>query len=136
MKLWIVLFLLVCAPAYADYCQCEVFATSPLSVSNDVDPYPVGEIRGSYFGKFDAESQRTCRQECQTEAMREYDAAYLREKLTPWVRELVSNGVAGYNCTGSTDFKIPVRVRARIGKFSLGLAHESMVFLSYNRSCF
>jgi hypothetical protein len=136
MKISGFILLLWSSQVLADYCQCEVFAVAPLSVSKKVGSYSVGEFKTSYFGKYDAEAQKSCRSECQKESMREYDANFLREKLTPWMTQLIAGGAAGYNCTGLTDYKIPVRVSAKIGDYSLGLVHQSMVFLHYNRSCF
>ncbi len=136
MKWLLLLTLMAAVPAWATTCNCEVFAVAPLTASRQVDPFPLGQYKTNYYGDYKVESQASCRKDCRVTAMNDYDANYLREQLVPLTDLLVANSVAGYNCTGLTDFKIPVRVRARMGKVSLGLAYETMVFIHRKRSCF
>ena len=134
---WIVLLTLFAAvPAWATTCNCEVFAVAPLTASRQVDTFPLGQYKTKYYGDYKVESQASCRKDCRATAMKDFDANVLREQLVPWTDRLVANRLAAYNCAGPADFKIPVRVRARMGKISLGLAHEAMVFIHRERSCF
>ncbi len=135
MKWFFLLTLFAVAPAGATTCNCEIFAVSPLTASRSTDTLTVGKFTTNYYGDYKLESQDSCRKDCRLKAMSDYHATALREQLLPWTDRLVANGLAGYNCTGPTDFKIPVRVRARMGKVSLGLAHETMVFVHRERSC-
>jgi len=108
----------------------------PLTGSQSIGPLAVGDFKTSYYGNLALDSQNACRKECRLGAMEDYSPSVLREQLLPWTDQLVANKLAGYNCTGPTDFKIPVRVRANIGTVSLGWAHETMVFIHRQRSCF
>lgn len=136
MKWLLFLTMFTVLPAWATTCNCEVFAVAPLTASQQVDPFPIGKYKTNYYGDYKAESLTACRKDCRLRAMEDYDANTLEERLAPWTDRLVANGLAGYNCTGPTDFKIPVRVRALMGKVSLGLTHETMVFIHRERSCF
>ncbi len=133
--LWMLAFALCLSDARADYCQCEVFASSPLSASHRLGPFSLVQFKTSYFGKWDASSVKSCRDECVTEAQRGYDANELRQRLTPIAQELIATGDVGINCTGPTDLKFPVKVRARMGEKVLGIAHETMVFLHLEQRC-
>jgi hypothetical protein len=136
MKWLLLLNLLAVVPAWATTCNCEVFAVAPLAATRRIEVFQLGEFKTNYYGDYLTESQDSCRKDCRVSAMSNYDASYLREKLAPWTDQLVSAGQLGRNCTGPTDIKIPVRVRARIGSVSLGLAHETMVFIHRDRACF
>ncbi len=136
MKWLLLSTLLTAVPAWATTCNCEVFAVTPLTASRQVDPFPLGKFKTNYYGDYKPESLNSCRKDCRLRAMEDYDGNALQEQLLPWTDSLVANRLAGYNCTGPTDFKIPVRVRALMGKVSLGLTHETMVFIHRERSCF
>ncbi|MBY0516754.1 MAG: hypothetical protein K2P81_07595 [Bacteriovoracaceae bacterium] len=136
MRYLSVLLLMFSLNSWANYCRCEVFAIAPLASSSNLGPFPLGEFKTSYYGSLDAESQTACRAECQQVAMKDYDAKFLRELLDPIAQSLILDKRVGYNCTGLTDFKFPIRVRARIGDTSLGLAHQSMLFLHHKKNCF
>lgn len=136
MKWLLCLFLFSVYQARATTCNCEVFAVAPFSAARKIEALPIGQFKTNYYGDYKIESQTSCRRDCRVSAMNDYDADTLREQLVPWSDQLVDTKRAGYNCTGPTDFKIPVRVRARMGKVSLGLAHETVVFIHRERSCF
>mgnify|MGYP003390277214 CR=1 FL=1 len=122
--------------AWASYCQCELYAVHPISASNKTEIHTIDRMQGKYYGIVNAATARECRQDCAALTQQEYTEEVLQEKLTPWVDELVNSGLAGYNCTGPTSFKVPVRVRATLQSRSLGIARQSMVFIHRNRSCF
>lgn len=136
MKWAMVAILTTSVSAWANYCQCQLYAVAPLSASNKTETHTIGELRGKYYGIVTARTARECRQDCAVLAQTKYDEETLQEKLTPWVDELVSSGLAGHNCTGPTSFKIPVRVRAVLENRSLGIARQEMIFIHRNRNCF
>ncbi len=135
MKFFILLILIGFQHAQANDCFCEVEAFQPLTVSAKAGVFPISKYKLSYYGAIDEKSQRDCRRECQTTAMKDYDAETLRNQLTPWIEQLQAGGMAGTSCSGPVDFKIPVRVKARIGDYSLGYAHRTMVFIHHEKSC-
>ncbi len=131
---WLLLGLWI-FPLYANDCRCEIFAITPVTGAKGENRISLSDYRASYYGDTTLESQKACRSECRKSAMNGHDADILRAKLAPWLEEKIENKEVGRNCTGPTDFKVPVRVRARIGNFSLGLAHQSIVFYHRERSC-
>lgn len=135
MKLFLLLILSTFQVALANDCFCEVEAFQPLTVSAKAGVFPISKYKLSYYGAIDEKSQRDCRRECQTTAMKDYDAETLRGQLLAWIEQLQSSGMAGNSCSGPVDFKVPVRVKARIGDYSLGYAHQTMVFVHHEKSC-
>lgn len=132
----IIVMLFLSTVVQAGYCECELYAVSPMTASQKVENHVVAQFRGKYYGDFDASSVKECRNDCAHITQTEYDDETLKEKLLPWVNELIEYGLAGYNCTGPTTFKVPVRVRASLGERRLGISRESMVFLHREKSCF
>ncbi len=135
MKVFIFLALITFQHAQANDCFCEVEALQPLTVSSQAGVFPISKYKLSYYGAIDEKSQRDCRRECQTTAMKDYDAEVLKNQIKPWIDQLQVSGLAGNSCSGPVDFKIPVRVKARIGDYSLGYAHHTMVFVHHEKSC-
>ena len=133
--LFLLLTLVFVTPALASDCRCEVFAVAPLTGDSGQARISLMDFKASYYGDTTLDSQRACRDECRKSAMSDYVPDVLRARLLPWLDQKVERREVGRNCTGPTDFKIPVRVRARIGDFSLGLAHQTMVFLHREKSC-
>lgn len=128
--------LLIASPVWAFYCNCEVYAVSPLTSSEKSETHTIAEVKGRFYGLSDITAVRECRQDCALNAQADFDEDTLKTKLTPWVDELVDYKLAGFNCTGPTSFKVPVRVRAKLGERTLGIAREQIIFIHRNRSCF
>ncbi len=135
MKLGLGLLLaLSTAPAWALECACEVYAFPPLTASHRIPPHLVGDVDAGV--QEDNQLDPTlCRTRCQELSRNEYDATMLKERIAPWVDQLAADGTVGRNCTGPTTFKVPVRVRARLGAATLGIAREDMVFLHRQIAC-
>lgn len=128
--------LLLSGLAQANYCQCEMYSVAPMTASQKTEKHIVAEFRGKYYGNFDYGAVKECRNDCAYIAQRDYDDERVKELLLPWVNELIEYGLAGYNCTGPTTFKVPVRVRASLGSRTLGISRESMIFLHREKNCF
>lgn len=134
MKTWILLLVLSAPAAMAVECRCDVFALPPLTASHNLPPHDLGGFSGVEQATKMGDPA-LCRQDCRLGAMKEYEQAFLKERLRPWVDQLVADGSAGRNCTGPTTFKIPVRVRASLDARSVGIAHQDMVFLHQSYDC-
>lgn len=107
-----------------------------MTSSQKIENHVVTQFRGKYYGEYAVGAVKECRSDCAYIAQRDYDEDRLKQLLLPWVSELVEYGQAGYNCTGPTTFKVPVRVRASLGNRRLGITRESMIFLHREKSCF
>lgn len=127
-------FFLMSNTAWATTCFCDVFAVHPLRASRETDDVNLGTLRASYYGDLKAESIKDCRKECRLLVMGD-ERAELEAKLITWTNQLARTELQGDNCTGLTDSKIPVRVRARIGDANLGLAHQTIFFL-HRKQCY
>lgn len=136
MRIFLMSLFLLSGLARANYCSCEIYAVSPMRDSRRIEDYTVANLRGKFYGNYDLNAVRDCRNDCAILAQEQYDETTLKDKLLPWADELVAYGLSGYNCTGPTTFKIPVRVRASLGERRLGIARQSVIFLHRERSCF
>ena len=133
---FVVLGFMISAVAEANYCMCQVVAVAPMEGSHKVENHIVAEFEGKFYGNYDYGAVRNCRSDCAIIGQRRYDEETLKDKLLPWVDELVAYGFNGYNCTGPTTFKVPVRIRASLGRRTLGIARQQMIFIHRERSCF
>ncbi len=57
------------------------------------------------------------------------------EDIELWSKKLIAEKLHGKHCTGPTDIKVPVRAKATLGDYSLGLAHQSIVFIHLDLAC-
>jgi len=134
MRLLLLILLGFSAPAWATTCFCDVTAVHPMRASREAQDYSLGTLRASYYGDLKASSQKECRKECRLLVMGE-ERAELEAKMITWTDSLARTELQGDNCTGLTDSKIPVRVRARIGDANLGIAHQTIFFL-HRKQCY
>ena len=49
---------------------------------------------------------------------------------------LIKEGQLGYNCTGLTTLKYPVRVKASMGKLNLGTVADQVYVVNHEEQCF
>lgn len=116
-----------------DYCYCNLYALRPLAGSRQTDPLKLTQVKLDYFEDYSADSQTQCVQSCQIKAAQEI--RLYKEDIEIWTKNLIVNDLHGKHCTGPTDVKVPVRAKASLGNYSIGLAHESMVFIHHPHAC-
>ena len=60
----------------------------------------------------------------------------LNALLVTLSKEFIDERVVGYNCTGLTTLKYPVRVKAKLGDMSLGNVEDLTQVVSHEEVCF
>lgn len=57
-------------------------------------------------------------------------------ELQGLAKTLINNQAIGYNCTGLTTLKFPVKVKASLGKTGLGNVEDFIQVVSFEETCF
>lgn len=60
----------------------------------------------------------------------------LNALLVTLSQELIQEKVLGFNCTGLTTLKYPVRVKAKLGDMSLGNVENLVQVVNHEEICF
>jgi hypothetical protein len=60
----------------------------------------------------------------------------LTSLLLAYAQNLIQINTLGYNCTGLTTVKFPVRVKAKLGHFSLGNVADVIHVINHEQICF
>lgn len=127
------LLLLSLSAVADDYCYCNLYAVRPLASARSVEDLKLTQVRLDYFENYSEDSRLQCVESCRMKAAQEI--RLFREDIELWSKKLVIEKSHGKHCTGPTDFKVPVRAKATLGDYSLGLAHQSFVFIHLDDAC-
>ena len=116
----LVLLILLPLRALAIPCDCAVKIYSPTTGSHQ-QPYTVFKnYAANEFSSYQVKNQWQCRKNCEEKFQDDLPSNRLSAVLILYTQKLIEEGTLGYNCTGLTTLKFPVRVRARLGKLALG----------------
>lgn len=116
-----------------DYCYCNLYAVKPLAAAREVEDLKLTQVRLDYFENYSEESRLQCVESCRMRAAQE--VRLFNEDIELWSKKLIVENLHGKHCTGPTDVKVPVRAKATLGDYSLGLAHQSIVFIHLEQAC-
>jgi hypothetical protein len=134
-----ILFLLFIFPMYsyaALNCDCAVKVYSPLTGSHQA-PYTVFKRYQAYeFSTYSVKNQWACRKSCEEKFQDDMPSNRLAALLLIYTQKLIEEGAVGYNCTGLTTLKYPVRVRAKLGKLGLGNVVDIVQVINHEQVCF
>lgn len=137
MKLSLVVFLLISSmSAFAIHCDCEVIVFSPMTGSITMSPNYLKSYELDDFSNYSKKSQIECRRQCLEKYENDMPTDRLRALLSKYTEQLIDSGNLGYNCTGLTTLKYPVRVKARLGQLGLGNVSDTMEVINYEVPCF
>lgn len=137
MKLFLVLVLSSLAfNAFALNCDCEVIVFSPNTGSLQMSPNYLKKYELDDFSNYSRKSQNDCRSQCLEKYEKDMPTERIEALLMKYSENLIEEGALGYNCTGLTTLKYPVRVKARLGKLGLGNVSDNMHVINYEVPCF
>jgi hypothetical protein len=88
------------------------------------------------FSSYSAKNQRTCRQSCLEKYEADMPSDRLQALLLTYAQNLIQEKALGYNCTGLTTLKFPVRVKASIGQLGLGNVSDIVQVVTHEELCF
>lgn len=136
MKIVVTLFIFWTTSAFAMKCDCEVRVFSPLTGSHQMDSTPLKIYTLETYDSYRVKNQLRCRDLC----LKTFEEDLPTERMTALLllhsARLIREGVAGYNCTGLTNMKYPVRVKASLGKLSLGNVADQVYAVNHEEQCF
>lgn len=122
--------------AMAIPCDCEVRVHPPLTGPHEVGMNVIQTYELEEFSSYNVKNQKACRQSCLEEFRKDMPAQRLNALLLTYSEQLISGKVIGYNCTGLTTLKYPVRVRAKLGNLGLGNVADLVQVISHEEQCF
>ncbi len=137
MKLIIVLMTLIFPLfSWGFSCDCEVRAQSPITGSYRMPSKLLKKYELEEFSGLNQKNIQSCRELCLSEFYEDMPVNRLKALLVTYSMELIEGKQVGYNCTGLTTLKYPIRVKARLGKFNLGNVADILQVVSHEEVCF
>ncbi|HXH29936.1 MAG TPA: hypothetical protein VNJ01_03920 [Bacteriovoracaceae bacterium] len=133
LALFIILF---SAQAFAVGCDCEVWVYTPMTGSQKIDPMNLRTFTLEEFSSNSHRNQLQCRQLCHQRYLDDMSSSRLRALLIIYGQTLIQQQKLGYNCTGLTTLKFPVRVKARLGAMGLGNVTDIIEVVNHEEVCF
>lgn len=137
MGKWLILFsLLMSSTLFAASCDCEVRVYHPITASQKINSAVMTEYKLETFDTLSVRNQRRCRALCLQQFHEDLPSERLSALLQTLSQRLIQEGVVGYNCTGLTTYKFPIRVKAKLGRLSLGNVADRMEVVTHEEACF
>lgn len=121
---------------FAIPCDCEVRVHSPLTGSNRISPVIIKTYELEEFSSYAPKNIQQCRQSCLAEFQSDMPSSRLNALLITYSVELIEKKELGFNCTGLTTLKYPVRVRARLAQNGLGNVADLVQVVTHEEICF
>lgn len=128
--------LLFTTSVFAATCDCEVRVYHPTTASQKINSAVMMEYALETFDSYSVRNQRRCRSLCLEKFREDLPSDRLQALLQTLSQRLIAEGVVGYNCTGLTTYRYPVRVKANLGQRSLGNVEDRMEVVTYEEACF
>lgn len=88
------------------------------------------------FSTYSVNNQKLCRRSCLKAFEEDMPQDRLNALLLSYSQTLINEGRLGYNCTGLTVLKYPVRVKARLGRLGLGNVADTVQVVAHEEACF
>lgn len=88
------------------------------------------------FSSYSVKNQRACFNSCLNAFEEDMPAERLTALLVTYSQNLIEEKAVGYNCTGLTTLKYPVRVKASLGRLGLGNVSDTVQVVNYEKICF
>lgn len=134
--LWTIFITLLSVNAFAINCDCIVRIYSPISGSHKIAPNDFKTYELEEFSSYSVKNQKLCRLSCLETFHEDMPQERLNALLLSYSQSLINEGVLGYNCTGLTVLKYPVRVKARLGRLGLGNVSDTVQVVAHEEVCF
>lgn len=130
------LTLLWSSMVFAIPCDCEVMVYAPLTGSHSLSTNKLKTYELEEFSSYSRKNQLECRQLCTEAFQKDMPTSRLNALLLTYSERLIENKLLGYNCTGLTTLKYPVRVKAVLGEFGVGNVADFIHVVNHEHRCF
>lgn len=124
------------ASAFAIGCDCEVRIYSPITGSHKMAPNTFKIYELEEFSSYKIKNQNACRESCLRKFEEDMPSERLNALLMSYAQSLINEKAVGFNCTGLTTLKFPVRVKASLGKLGLGNVSDTVRVINHEEICF
>lgn len=135
MKTVLLILCLSSTASFAGACYCELSAGAPLSASYKLPAHELGKEKVSFFDLDNDETQELCRKDCQLFYKKQYPDPIVNQLLEIHANSLIRKSDLGYNCTGPTTIKYPLRMKALMDDRPIGVVRFSMGIVHLELSC-
>jgi len=135
MKLFVFLIFFFSLKVFAIPCDCEVRVFSPLTGPHSLGVKTIVVFQLEEYSNHSLKNQKKCSNSCIGIYEKEMTNKRLNFELLGYSQELVRNELIGYNCTGLTTLKFPVRVRASLGDLGLGNVADFIHVINMEQFC-
>lgn len=132
----VLLSLVLTSHAFAIGCDCEVRIYSPMTGSHQMQPNNLKSYQLEEYNAYSVKNQNECRNKCLEKFQEDMPVDRLHALLLSYSQELISQKAVGFNCTGLTTLKYPVRVKALLGPYGLGNVVDMIHVVSHEEICF
>lgn len=122
--------------ALAIPCDCEVRIYAPTVGTHQIPATSFKTYRLEGYDSYKVKNQLRCRDACVDKFHEDLPTKTLSAMLLVYSQKLIDEGVLGYNCTGLSTYKYPVRVKASLGKLGLGNVEDRLEIVTHEQSCF
>jgi hypothetical protein len=122
--------------AFAIGCDCDVQIYSPMTGSHKMGPTNFKTYELEEFSTYGVKNQKQCFKSCQEKFEDDMPTERLKALLVTYAQSLIQEKALGYNCTGLTTLKFPVRVKARLGPMGLGNVSDNIYVVNHEELCF
>jgi hypothetical protein len=133
---FIVIAMVMGNSAWAVDCDCSVVAYSPLTASHLLPTVTLRRFELEGYDNRSISSQLGCRKSCLESFEKEMNYRSLNSLLVAHTQNLIESKVVGFNCTGLTTLKFPVRVKAKLGNLGLGHVADVIHVVNHEQICF
>jgi hypothetical protein len=129
-------FMFLSVRVFAISCDCEVLVSAPITASNKMKSNKLKTYELKEYGSYSLRNQRECRTTCLERFQKEMPTQKLKSLLLMYAQDLISENVIGFNCTGLTTLKFPVKVKVTLGNMALGTVADVFQVVSHEEVCF
>lgn len=122
--------------AFAVNCDCEVRVYSPMTGSYQVPATSFKTYQLDEYGSYGVRNQLACKESCLKEFQEDMPISRMNALLLTYSQKMIEEKALGYNCTGLTTLKYPVRVKASLGAIGLGNVVDQIYVVNHEEVCF
>ena len=123
-------------PSFALECDCTVSIHSPLTGPIKLEPTVARRYELQSFDSYSVRNQLQCRKLCVDKFEEDLPSGRLAQMLKTHSQDLINGRVLGFNCTGFTTLKFPIRVKAQLGEMSIGNVADEIHIINHEEICF
>lgn len=122
--------------AFAIPCDCEVRVHAPTTASHQMPATVIKIFQLEEYSNYARKNIRQCQRSCLEAFQQDMPADRLNALLLTHSMQLIEQKTLGFNCTGLTTLKYPVRVRAKLGERGLGNVADLVQVVTHEELCF